>query len=248
MTLCLLKTQVCPKMHVYLISFSRCTLPLHTLSQANLPLIIHISSIFQNQISSDPYNVQLGLWLPARAPPARLLLRRERRCWIILVVLHNRRISAVCLRKKKNRLNKLTKPIVEHFMKFPMMQSAVFQQRITQKSHDEWGPLHGCVMDFITLQKFPCLIFFSHDVQTMLTHSPLINTLNGHSHSCCCSWSCQCVFVFVLGDDTTLWGQMGWKQLGEQRKSGETLLTYKEFDEEVCCVLFYVQFLLHFGK
>lgn len=27
-------------------------------------------------------------------------------------------------------------------------------------------------------------------------------------------------------------GQMGWKQLGEQRAPGGTLLTYKEFDEE----------------
>lgn len=40
------------------------------------------------------------------------------------------------------------------------------------------------------------------------------------------------MIVFVLGDDTTFWGQMEWKQLGEQRKSKGTLLTYKEFDEE----------------
>lgn len=146
------------------------------------------------------------------------------------IVLNHRRILAVCLWEEKNGVNKLAKLIVEHFMMFPMMQSAVFRQCITQKSCDEWGPLHSCVTDFITLHKFPSLIF-SHDVQTMLSHSPLMNTLNGHSHSCC-SWSCQCVFVFVLGDDTTLWGQMGWKQLGEQRKSRGTLLIYKEFDEE----------------
>lgn len=75
------------------------------------------------------------------------------------VVLNHRRILAVCLWEEKNGVNKLTKLIVEHFMMFPMMQSAVFRQCITQKSCDEWGPLHSCVMDFITLHKFPSLIF-----------------------------------------------------------------------------------------
>lgn len=122
---CLLKTQVRPRIRVC-ISFSCCTLPLHTLSQANLPLIIHISSVFQSQISSDPYDVQLGLWLPARST-----CQAAAEAWkkVRGVVLDNRRISAMCLREERNGLNKLTKLIVEHFMMFPMMQSAVFQQR-----------------------------------------------------------------------------------------------------------------------
>lgn len=143
-SLCRLKTQEC-----VCVSLSRCMLPLHSVSQANLLLIIHISSIFQNQVSADPYDVQLGLWMPACAPPARLVAEawKEEHG----VVLDNGRISAVCLREEKNRLNKWTKLIVEHLTMFPMMQSAAFQQRINQKSRGEWRPLHDCMTDFITL-------------------------------------------------------------------------------------------------
>lgn len=52
-----LKTQVHPTMQAC-ISFPRRTLPRHALSRASLPLIIHIFSVFQNRISSDPDDVQ----------------------------------------------------------------------------------------------------------------------------------------------------------------------------------------------
>lgn len=111
-------------------------------------------------------------------------------CWGVKGgALDKRRIALMCL-WGKGGLNKLTKLIVGHLMTYPMMQWAVFQQRITQKSCDERGPLRACVRNSITLQKFPCLIppppFNTHpfsDVQTIFTHSPLMNALNGQSHT-----------------------------------------------------------------
>lgn len=76
------------------------------------------------------------------------------------VVLDNRRISAVRLREEKNGLNKLTKLIVEHFMMFPMMQSAVFQQRGAQKSRDEWGTFARLRGGFHHIGEVLSFIFF----------------------------------------------------------------------------------------
>lgn len=148
-----LKTQVHPTMHACMASPSPNTHAVTSQSSINNPYLPGLSE----SDWSDPYDVQLGLRLPACAPPATTLPRRERRrmkshemtgelpCW-----------ARVCV--CGGGLNKLTKLIVGRLMTSPMMQRAVFQQRITQKSCDGRGPLRASMENFITLQKFPCLI------------------------------------------------------------------------------------------
>lgn len=76
------------------------------------------------------------------------------------VVRDNQRISAVCLRGEKNRLNKLTKLIMGCFMTLPMMQSTVFQQRGTQKCRDEGGTFARLRGGFHHFAEVPLFIFF----------------------------------------------------------------------------------------
>lgn len=78
----------------------------------------------------------------------------------------------------------------------------VFEQLITQSCEALETP--------VLCEEFHHIAEASEAVQTIFTCNPITNTINGHSQTCVFAvldHNMYSVFLFVLGDDTTLWGK-----------------------------------------
>lgn len=85
----------------------------------------------------------------------------------------------------------------------------VFEQLITQKSCEALETPLLC-------EEFHHIAQLQILQQTMFTCNPITNTINGHSQtrvSAVLDHDMYCVFLFVLGDYTTLWGK--WKGMND---------------------------------